>query len=98
MVSAFGDVPVDLGHHRMGHISGQRQHLLIDIHTLCMPKHHAKNDKGVSHVTNTRAIVSIAMDPSQLITQVDEDAMYLGQTQTLPQKAPSGAYRQDEFQ
>src|ERR1700674_407275 len=80
-----GEIPVGVGYHRMAHVGGQRQHCLIDLHTLRVPEHHATNDEGVAKVMDTRASVSAAIDPAQLVAQADKDPMHLAQTQAMSQ-------------
>jgi hypothetical protein len=77
------EIPVGIGYHGVPHVSGQRQHLLIDIHALNMPEHHATNDEGVPQIVDAWSIVSTAIDPSQLITQSDEDLTDLVQAQAM---------------
>jgi hypothetical protein len=69
----------------MADVGGQRQHGLIDVHTLRVPEHHATNDERVPQVVDARASVSAAVDPAQLVAQAAEDPIHLAQTQAMPQ-------------
>ena len=42
----------------------------------------------MAKVVDARASVGAAIDPTQLVAQADEDAVYLAQTQAIPQTLP----------
>jgi len=82
-----GEIPVSVSHHGMPHISGQSQHLLIDIYFLSMPEQHAANNKGEPQIMDARAIMRSAIDPSQLISYADKHAMNLARVQRMSQQS-----------
>jgi hypothetical protein len=69
-------------------VGGQRQHHLVDVDALAVPQHYATHREGVPQIVDTRPVVSAAVDPTQLVTQLDENAMYLTLAQRVT-KPPS---------
>src|ERR1035437_5090984 len=48
------EIPVGIGHHGVAYVGGQRQHRLIDVHSLRLPKHHTTNDEGMPQIVDAR--------------------------------------------